>query len=377
VSHDDATLKLRDAIEAFAADRAPELVAEARAEAVAKARTMLAEAMAESLLAHSAGMLRSAAPPVPRTAPARRAAAKRPATRSVEPTAPKPTPDQTRQDADSPPAQTVSPPDESELGYYVYGVVFARDGIPHDLAGVDFRYPAALVEEQGLGAIVSRVSLDEFGEERLRGNLNDVAWLEDKARAHEDVLDAALQHATVVPMRLCTIYSSEKQVREMLDRERALLLDALERLEGKAEWGVKLIAEQHALERAAATRASSDPEQDAASRGTAYMNRKRREARIREEEDQVAEEWGRTVHERLAKAASEALLNPVQRPEVGGYEGDMLLNGVYLVDDGEVEEFRAMVERLADEYQALGVTVELTGPWPPYNFVKSSIEAAR
>ena len=36
-----------------------------------------------------------------------------------------------------------------------------------------------------------------------------------------------------------------------------------------------------------------------------------------------------------------------------------------------------MVERLADEYQSLGVSVELTGPWPPYNFVKSSIEAAR
>src|SRR5207237_5682658 len=134
-----------------------------------------------------------------------------------------------------------------------------------ELAGVDPTHPAMLIEHGGLAAIASRVSLSEFGEEQLHENLNDVRWLEDKARAHEDVLDAALQLATVVPMRLCTIYSSEEQVREMLDRERALLLDALERLEGKAEWGVKLIAEQHALERAAATRASSDPEQGAAS----------------------------------------------------------------------------------------------------------------
>ncbi|TMK72046.1 MAG: protein gvpF, partial [Actinobacteria bacterium] len=32
---------------------------------------------------------------------------------------------------------------------------------------------------------------------------------------------------------------------------------------------------------------------------------------------------------------------------------------------------------LADEYRERGADVQLTGPWPPYNFVKSSIEAAR
>src|SRR5919108_628288 len=178
-------------------------------------------------------------------------------------------------------------------------------------------------------------------------------------------------------MRLCTIYSSEEQVREMLVRERTQLLDALERLEGKAEWGVKLIAEPGALERAAAAKRTDGPEERTESRGTAYMNRKRREARAQEEEDQVAEEWGRALHERLSEAASEALLNPLQRPEVSGHDGEMLLNGVYLVEDRDVEDFRALVDRLTDEYRAVGATVELTGPWPAYNFVKSSIEAAR
>ena len=358
MSGDEATRKLREAIEAFAAERAPDLVSEARAEAMTKARTMLAEAMAESLLAHSAEMLDSSpSPPPRRAAAARRTTENRRAPRSAAP------------------REYTTP--VSEPGYYVYGVVFSRDGIPGDLRGVDRRHTAALVEERGLAAIASRVSLEEFGEDRLRDNLNDVEWLEDKARAHEEVLDAALQHATVVPMRLCTIYTSEEQVREMLAREHTQLLDALERLEGKAEWGVKLIAEADALERAAAANKSDGPDEGTESQGTAYMNRKRREARAREEEDQVAEEWGLALHERLSDAASEALLNPLQRPEVSGHEGEMLLNGVYLVDDREVEDFRALVDRLADEYQAVGATVELTGPWPAYNFVKSSIEAAR
>ena len=80
-----------------------------------------------------------------------------------------------------------------------------------------------------------------------------------------------------------------------------------------------------------------------------------------------------TEHDR----SHEAVLVAVQRPEVSGHEGDMILNGVYLVDDQDIPEFRALVERVGEEYRAVGVALELTGPWPPYNFVKSSIEAAR
>jgi len=33
------------------------------------------------------------------------------------------------------------------------------------------------------------------------------------------------------------------------------------------------------------------------------------------------------------------------------------------------EEFRDAAERLAQEHQAGGIRLELTGPWPVYNFV--------
>jgi len=120
-----------------------------------------------------------------------------------------------------------------------------------DLVGADPRHPAMLIKQGDLAAVASLVSLSEFGEEELRENLNDVAWLEEKARAHERVLDEARSRMTVVPMRLCTIYRGEDQVREMLAREHDVFVDALRRLEGHTEWGVKLIADTGALERAA------------------------------------------------------------------------------------------------------------------------------
>jgi hypothetical protein len=55
----------------------------------------------------------------------------------------------------------------------------------------------------------------------------------------------------------------------------------------------------------------------------------------------------------------------------------MLLNGVYLVDDVDINAFRQAVEELNRRFGPRGARAELTGPWPPYNFVKGSIEAAR
>jgi hypothetical protein len=350
MSPDGATRRLREAIDAFAADRAAELVGEARAEALAEARRVLVEAMTESLLARSRQALEapdSAASPAPAPAP--------------EPVLP------------APPSSAMG----AELAHYVYGVVSPRTEMPADLPGVDPDHGVFLVEEEGLAALVSRVSLAEFGEEPLHDNLNDVGWLEDKARAHEHVLDDALQRGAVVPLRLCTIYAGEEQVREMLARERAVMTDALDRLRGRTEWGVKAIAEPGALARAAARRSEDDPGEGEASRGAAYMQRRRREARARVEGEEIADEWASTMHDRLADAAYEGLLNPLQRSEVSGHEGDMLLNGVYLVEDDAIADFSALVDRLAEEHEPLGVSVELTGPWPPYNFVKSSIESAR
>lgn len=351
---------LRRALEAFAAQAAPELIERARAEAVERARSVLVDAMARALLDRVAAELLPASPPRPPATSRRRA-----------PTVDRPP---------STPAPTAGPPPSArppgELGSYVYGVVRAADlDLPSGLAGVDPRYATAAVEHEGLAALTSQVSLAEFGEEELRENLNDVAWLEEKARAHERVLDEARARMTVVPMRLCTIYRGEEQVHEMLAREHDVFVDALRRLEGHTEWGVKVIAAPGALE--AAATAPGDEGAEELSPGAAYMRERSREARAAEDLERLAEDWAHAAHERLAGVAAEALRNPVPDPAVTGHDGDMLLNGVYLVADAGTDAFRDEVSRLGSDYAARGVEVELTGPWPAYNFVKGSIEAAR
>jgi hypothetical protein len=335
---DDSLEGLRRALGSFAAERVPRLLEEAEEEALARARKILGQEMLEALLRRSGETLVPAA---------------------------------------EEPRPLAAPGDAGELGYYVYGIVEGEAVLPEGLIGVDARHVPFPVREGDLTAVASRVDLAEFGEEGLRENLEDVGWLEEKARAHEGVLDGVLAHNTVVPMRLCTIYRGEEQVREMLRRERRSLSESLRHLHGRSEWGAKAIARAGALEKAAMERLGDPAEAEGASSGVRYLNRKRTQGQAREEAGAVAEELARAIHEPLAELASEALLNPLQRPETSGHEGDMLLNGVYLVEEKEVDRFRALASELGERYREDGIAVELTGPWPPYNFVKGSIEAAR
>jgi hypothetical protein len=254
-----------------------------------------------------------------------------------------------------------------ELAVWLYCVTRDGDPLPDNLAGVHPEHAVERVERGGLAALVSRVPLSEFGEEALRRNLNDLPWLERVARSHEAVLERALEHATIVPVRLCTIFDDEQAAARMLDEQRSELEAALDALAGRREWSVKLLVDRAALEAAAG---GEDPGDDTApGSGAEYMLRRREERRTRELAQRLAAELAEDVHSHLRERASDAVVNAAQNRDLSGHEGDMLLNGAYLVEDAEVERLRAAVAELQDRHRALGARLVLSGPFPPYNFV--------
>ena len=229
------------------------------------------------------------------------------------------------------------------------------------------------VEAAGLAALVSAVPRAEFDAEPLRRNLNDLAWLERVARAHEAALERVLAATTVVPLRLCTLYEDEAGVRRMLERESRALSEALDLLAGREEWGVKLLVDPDRLASAvsADTGESEVSEDDLSggSEGTAYMLRRRRERGARERASAMAAEVADEAHERLRRPALDSVRHPAQNRDLSGHQGEMLLNGAYLVQAGRAGDLRAVARDLEARHAALGARVEVTGPWPPYNFV--------
>ena len=241
--------------------------------------------------------------------------------------------------------------------WYVYGVVPAGAPVP-DAAGA-----ARLVVQGPLAAIVAEVPLADFDEEALVERLNDRVWLEDKARAHEDVLSAFAAVTTVVPLRFGTVYRDEDDVRRLLE-ERAESFEAtLDRVRGRFELGVKVWIDRARFQQALAVGDSHA----SGGGGRAYLQRRQSELAAARDASARAAELARTAHERLRARAVEGVVNRPQPRELTGRDEDMLLNAAYLVE-GDAAPFVDEVERLAAEAAALGVTFEVTGPWPPYNF---------
>jgi gas vesicle protein GvpL/GvpF len=232
-----------------------------------------------------------------------------------------------------------------EVAWYVYGVVPVDAG----LDGVD------VVSERGLSAIVGHVDLAEFGEEPLRRNLENRAWVEQAVAAHDDVLSQVVGVAPLVPFRFGTVFRDEAGVREMLLEREEEFRDTLDRLRGRVELGVKVFLVE-------ATRG----EESKPASGREYLLRKQRARDAAVGLRTEAFEQAGELHAHLASLADGARANPPQPPELSGRREPMLLNAAYLVRAEEQPEFVAA----ADDHGDGRLEVVVTGPWPAYNFVE-------
>lgn len=245
---------------------------------------------------------------------------------------------------------------------WAYGVVPVASSAPGGVAG----FEGGAVEPIGdgeLAVLASPVPAAAFSGEGLREQLEDLTTLGEMARTHDAVLDAALRAGDVLPFRICTLYESAGAVTEMLASERERFAGTLRRLHGKAEWGVKGFA------RATSAQALAG----APSSGTEYLTRRREQRDSAAASGAALEAAAAETHARLAECAGAAKLVRLQDRRLSGREEEMVLNGAYLVDRDAIAEFRALVTELGHEHGSDGLTLELTGPWPPYHFAEEPV----
>jgi hypothetical protein len=213
----------------------------------------------------------------------------------------------------------------------------------------------------GLTMLVSDVSLEEFGEAALRSNLENLDWVEKVAQAHHHVIDAAARLFPLLPTRLATVYTSDAAACAALAGRHHHLCDALRRVAGRVEWGVKAYAAPDQGEAATDPAAAAEP-----GSGLAYLQRRRDQLAAGREAKAAAVSGARAVHAGLAGKAAAAMVRPPQSAQLTKVRLPMLLNAAYLLDAGDGTSFTAAVAAEATAHPEL--RIELTGPWPPYSF---------
>ncbi|BBC39039.1 hypothetical protein SGFS_103330 [Streptomyces graminofaciens] len=248
---------------------------------------------------------------------------------------------------------------------YVYAVcppLGAASALPSDLAGVAGGAPTPLTHH-GLTAVVGTVPEGDFAEEPLRRRLEDLDWLTATARAHQQVVDALMTVTTPLPLRLATVFRDDNGVRVMLEERASHFRGALERLEGRVEWGVKVYVEPEAEPTDsgdAVTRPAS---------GRDYLRRRRQRATAHEDAWQRVEHFAGRLHTTLSAHAEAARLHPPQNAALSGAAGRNVLNAAYLVPRTRSEEFTAIAD--GAKHGEPGTRVQVTGPWAAYSFLDS------
>lgn len=264
---------------------------------------------------------------------------------------------------------------ESSRGFYVYclGERVALAPLFEEKLPTPIENDSQLemVNAEDLAAVVSAVPLDEFGEDALQSNLVDPTWTALRAMRHERVVEHFGRHASIVPLRFGAIYLERDSIQQMLRERRAELLGIIKRLRGREEWGVNVYCDRarvlENIETLSAKLRELSAQSAQAKPGQAYLLRKKIEALRADEARAEIKRMTAEVERELASLSDGVARLRVLKDEASEH-GSVAAKFAFLVECERFKEFRAAAERLADEHAAAGYKLELTGPWPAYNF---------
>ena len=213
-----------------------------------------------------------------------------------------------------------------------------------------------------LWLVVAEVPLDVYGPGHLDQHLADMDWVGRVALAHESVVEqfARRAGATVVPMKLFTMFSTRARALADIAARKRSVESAMRRIAGAEEWGIRVMRGEQPQERRTATAPR-------AATGAAFLAAKKQARDAAKAARLAAVEAADEAFARLSRLARDA-----RRREDGAPAGATapLLDAAFLVPSGRRARFAQTARREAAACARAGALMILSGPWPAYNFVQ-------
>jgi len=231
---------------------------------------------------------------------------------------------------------------------------------------------------QDLEAVVSEVFLKKFGSAEIQKKAQeDLSWIKEKAQAHERILEQAMRKRgkvlPVVPMKFGTIFKAREKLLGTLKKHYSQFKKSLDYLAGKQEWAVKVYLNHKVfgedLKKASPMVQEKEKEIAQLPEGTAYFMQKQIDEAVSKEADKALENYTESFFESIKKYTEVALRGKILEKELTGKTLPMVLNGIFLVLEGELGDFVKEIDKLNKDYKTKGFAFESSGPWPAYNFV--------
>lgn len=255
----------------------------------------------------------------------------------------------------------------------VYIYCFARSGAAGGIGALDADCPGpvAVLERGKAAAVYRNVLPGEFSGEILGDGPRDRERVIRLACHHERVVEGVMRCGPVIPVRFGTVLASAQALESLLADQGDEIAGILDRLSEKDEWAVKGFVDagragQWLLESdpALARRRRELPE----TAGARYFCEKRLEAEVQKAVKLWACAAAEDVCDNLMPHVLAECALAVRSRDLTGRPEDMAFNLAFFVARNQVAAFRSQVAQIGAARRDQGLLLEVSGPWPPYNF---------
>ncbi|HVT44756.1 MAG TPA: GvpL/GvpF family gas vesicle protein [Thermoanaerobaculia bacterium] len=257
-------------------------------------------------------------------------------------------------------SQRTSP--NGEEGKYVYCIIRTESPRGFGPIGIGGRGDEVFtVHHREFAAVVSNCPLIIFDPTR------------ENALAHEHVNEIVMKDFTVLPMSFGTVFRTENDIREFLRGTYEALVEVLDKMDGKIEFGLKVnwnkdqVIQELELENDDVRRLKDEI---SANQTTSTYFARMQLGRVVESALQAkADAYVAEIYEALRDAAIASRSNkPI---------GDkMIMNAAFLVERQKTKAFDERISEIAKKFENK-LSFLYTGPWPPYNFVNIRLKLER
>jgi len=258
----------------------------------------------------------------------------------------------------------MSSDDNHEEGRYLYCIINGGEEMELGHIGIEDSC-VYTVPMNDIGAVVHRCEAKPYKTEDKK---KAAEWI----LTHQYVIDLATKEfSTVIPLTFDTIFrGNDETVKQWLRQEYGQLKTILERLEGKAEYGVQVFIEKDFFEKALEENEEIQrlkKEIKNKPKGAAYLLQKKLEGRLEIERKALADKQAENLYDQIKNLVDDVKFESTKKEVPEKWKGkQMILNLACLAHKDKIQRLGNM---LGEVNKREGFTVRFTGPWPPYSFV--------
>jgi hypothetical protein len=256
-------------------------------------------------------------------------------------------------------------------GLWVYAIGHTGHPRPNHVEAIDGSGLVELITEGPLTAFATPVDLRQYSQQAVDAHSGDIEWLGAIGYRHQAVMQALMQGGTVIPLRAFTLFGSPQMVEAQLRSGRDQFVKVLDRLDGKQEWTLRIEFDAQKWNEALTSRVDSlralVSDIESAAPGKAFLLKKRLDdERKKASRDAELAVVGEIEEHILAKLRCETVAESRQQRDGAFPQLNVLINRD---EEAILQDLHA---ELSEKYESEGITLAVSGPWPPYTFASES-----